>query len=129
MVRYNKKEINYIIKQFFKTLNDLRNVNTKTGEYKDYLISVAKPHERNMKYILKNFNKINTDKRSNNMTSNIMYCLCGLDILEDTEYNKAKIDVMDINQRYRIICEKIWLDMEFSNLISSVNIIQCFNKV
>lgn len=96
MVYFNQNEKIYIQETFFRTSNDLRNIHKQIGEYRDYLITVVRSQARNIKYIIKNFDKINTNEKVNNMASNIMYYLSGMNNLSEiNKRNELKKRIKD----------------------------------
>lgn len=88
MVYFNQNELEYIQRISFKTANDLRNISKQNGEYRNYLLTVARSQIKDIKYIIVNFDKVNKEEKINNIVSNVIYYLSGMDNLSESDKRK-----------------------------------------
>lgn len=103
MIKFNKKELNYIYETFSKMLNGVKSTDINDKLYNEYLESLDEDTLNDAKYILKNFAKINFNEGINSKASDTIYWLDSMWVWGDYRFSREEVK--------EYISDEIWLDI------------------
>lgn len=116
MVIFNERELNYIKQNFSKHLKDFQEIKVDEEDIRNFLLEDLTQKEiDNIKYILENFNKINTDEEVNDKVVDTVYWVEGMWVWRDNECNREETS--------EFISDEIWLDI-YEKILKSWGILE-----
>lgn len=103
MQKLTNSEIDYIKNNLTTIIEDLKKYDTSDEEYKRYLDNLGVGEINDIKFLIANIDKMNTDENINDKVLDQVYWILGMWVFGDYRFSREEVE--------KYISDEIWLDI------------------